>query len=116
MLVGMTGATVFFYIHLTGPEVFYLESVGTLILSPLIYFRFLPAPMDVFYMRALGNSLLLQNLLCILPLAVIGISSLAGLISLKNRSLGLALVCMFGVGSVFSLYHFLQPYGFTAIR
>ena len=101
------------YVLAVGPTDFYYESFGTLLLSPVIYLRFLPASIS----HAAGRFLLDHSwaalVLCGIPVAMLLATASLGFLAYRKNSLLLSSVALLLALVVFTTYHFLQPLGFT---
>lgn len=110
-----TAIATFLYVLIIGVERFCIESWGTLILSPLIYTRLLPAPLDTVLRKLLITEPTASFLLQVAPVALLVLALAAAAVALRRNSLSLALVSSALVASVFGVYHFLQPMGMSLI-
>lgn len=115
LFMGTAAMGVFIYLVGIGLTKFYFESVGTLILSPIIYVRILPEPFDGWLLKSFVQYPMLQLLVSAVPVAILGAATISGAISLWLQSTWLAFVSMFAIASVFVCYHFLQPFGVTLV-
>lgn len=101
------------YLVWIGPERFYIESYTTLIVSPAIYPRLLPAPWKGWLVSTLvyypWTCLVLQAV----PVLMLVAAFAAGVLSLLKNSLLLAGAFLGLTFVVFFVYHFLQPFGMT---
>lgn len=113
LLVLAIPALVAAYISVIGPDRFYHESFGTLILSPLIYLRFLPTSLGHPVGRFLLDHPAALHILCGIPVAILLASASLGVFAFRNNSLLLSSVALLLALMVFATYHFLQPLGFT---
>lgn len=101
------------YVSWVGPEKFYYESVGTLILSPLIYLRFCPTGLALSAGRFLLDHSWAVFVLCGIPVALLVVAGTLGVIGYRRNSLLLSAVALALTLVVFTTYHWLQPLGFT---
>jgi len=101
------------YVLAVGPTDFYYESFGTLLLSPVIYLRFLPASIS----HAAGRFLLDHSwaglVLCGIPVAMLLVAAIFWFLAYRKNSLLLSSFALLLALVVFTTYHFLQPLGFT---
>ncbi len=103
------------YVLTIGPERFYYESWGTWILSPIIYTRLAPSPLDEWLLRGFCNGPLLTWISCGIPVAMLFVSFPLALVAIAKNSLLLAFVALSLVALVFGVYHFIQPMGITYV-
>jgi hypothetical protein len=115
-VVAFTAMAILTYILWKGPERFYYESFGTWIVSPGIYVRLLPVPLNEWLLRALRHIPLLGSALHLVPLALLSLSFALSLYSIWNKTVVHAFISLGLVAAVFSAYHFLQPFGIELIR
>ncbi|MFY8217315.1 MAG: hypothetical protein ACOVMP_12020 [Chthoniobacterales bacterium] len=113
VVVGITVLLVFGYVMIRGPVPFYYESLGTMLLAPVIYVRLLPAPYDYYLLMAFAANPLGCYLLCWVPVLLLVSAVSCALHSLRRGSLPAALTSLSLCVVVFGTYHFLQPLGFT---
>jgi len=113
LVVGITILLVFSYVIIRGPIPFYYESLGTMLLAPVIYVRLLPAPYDHYLLMAFAANPLGCYLLCWVPVLLLVSAVSCALHSLRCGSLPAALTSLSICVVVFGTYHFLQPLGFT---
>jgi len=113
LVVGLTMLLVFGYVIIRGPVPFYYESLGTMLLAPVIYVRLLPAPYDHYLLMAFAANPLGCYLLCWVPVLLLVSALSCALYSLRRGSLPAALTSLSLCVVVFGTYHFLQPLGFT---
>jgi hypothetical protein len=104
------------YVLWRGPERFCYESFGTWIVSPSIYVRVLPFPLNQWLLTSMRTFPLLPTILCIAPLAMLSLSFGFALYSIWRESLLHAFICLALAATVFSIYHCVQPFGITVIR
>jgi hypothetical protein len=112
------GATLFivgFYVMGYGLERFYYEALGTWILSPLIYVKISPAPLDHWLLYAFNDSPLLCRLACAVPIALLAVALFLACHSLRRNSLPAACACFLLVLAVFSVFHSLQRFGLSYV-
>jgi hypothetical protein len=115
-IVALTFAAIVTYVLWRGPERFYYESLGTWIVSPSIYVRVLPGPLNQWLLTGIRNFPPLSAILCIAPLAMLSLSFAFALSSMWKESLLHAFLSLGLAAIVFSVYHFVQPLGITLIR
>ena len=115
-VVAFTAAAILIYVFWQGPERFYYESFGTWIVSPGIYVRLLPSPLNEWLLVGLQHLPPLTWALHLAPLVMLGLSCALAMYSIWNKTLVHALISLALVAIVFSVYHFLQPLGITLIR
>jgi len=107
---------IFVYLLWIGPEKFYYESFGTWIMSPLIYVRILPVPLNHVLLHALHDSPWLTYLLYAAPVLLMLIAFGVALTSIRKQSVASAFGALALMTLVLGVYHFLQPMGITLIR
>ena len=115
-VVAFTAMAVLTYILWQGPERFYYESFGTWIISPGIYVRLLPFPLNEWLLTALRHIPLLASALHLAPVALLALSFALSLYSIWNKTVVHAFISLGLAAAVFSAYHFLQPFGIELIR
>jgi hypothetical protein len=115
-VVVFTAMAILTYILWQGPERFYYESFGTWIVSPGIYVRLLPSPLNEWLLRALRHIPLLASALHLAPVALLALSFALSLYSIWNKTILHAFISLALATAVFSAYHFLQPFGITLIH
>ncbi len=115
-VVAFTAAAILTYVFWQGPERFYYESFGTWIVSPGIYVRLLPFPLNEWLLVGLRHLPPLTWALHLAPLVMLALSLALAMYSIWNKTLVHALISLALVAIVFSVYHFLQPLGITLIR
>ncbi|MGA7881182.1 MAG: hypothetical protein WCD63_09985 [Terrimicrobiaceae bacterium] len=115
-VVAFTVAAIATYVLWRGPERFYYESLGTWVVSPSIYVRVLPVPLNEWLLGGIRNFPFLSGILCIAPLVMLMLSFALALSSIWKESLVHAFLSFGLAGAVFSVYHFVQPLGITLIR
>lgn len=103
------------YILAIGPDTFYYESFGTLILSPLIYLRLLPSSLALPAGRFLLDHPAALHVLCGIPVAMLLASASLGICAFRKNSLLLSSIALLLTLTVFTTYHFLQPFGFAVL-
>lgn len=103
------------YVLAVGPEKFYYESLGTLVLSPLIYLRLCPAFISVPARRFLLDHRWADLVLCGIPGALLLLAAILGFLAYRKNSLPMSLVALLLTILVFATYHFLQPLGLTVL-
>ncbi len=104
------------YVLLIGPERFYYESWGTWIVSPLIYTRISPSPLSEWLLRGFCQGPYLTYVSYAVPVVLLFAAAVLALFSIGKNSLRLAFASLVLVGSVFTVYHFLQPLGMTYVK
>jgi len=114
-VVGLTVLLVILYIFWRGPERFCVESFGTWLISPGIYVRLLPEPINHWLLVGLVKQSWIGALLCIAPIFLLVVAAMAGVRSLYKNSMPYALACLGLVSTVFSVYHYVQPLGISLI-
>jgi hypothetical protein len=110
-----TVLSVFLYVLFTGPEHFYYESTGTLILSPLIYLRLMPLSWKKYVLPWMVNTPYSSELICLVPALILVLSGWLAYRSIRDHSLPKAFLSSALCATVFVTYHFLQPLGITYI-
>jgi hypothetical protein len=115
-VVAFTAMAILTYILWRGPERFCYESFGTLIVSPVIYVRLLPFPLNEWLLTALRHMPVLASALHVAPLAILALSFALSLYSIWNKTVVHAFISLVLVAAVFSAYHFLQPFGIELIH
>jgi len=103
------------YVLLIGPERFYYESWGTWIVSPAIYTRISPPPLNGWLLHGFCRGPYLTFASYAAPVLLLFFAALLALLSIGKNSLLLAFASLVLVGSVFAVYHFLQPLGITYV-
>jgi uncharacterized membrane protein len=116
LVVASTVMAIGIYVLWRGPERFYYESLGTLIISPGIYVRVLPFPFNQWLLAGIQSFRPLPAILCIAPLAVLLLSFAFALYSIWKESLLHAFASFALAATVFSVYHWMQPLGISLIR
>ncbi len=101
------------YVLAVGPDEFYYESLGTLILSPIIYLRFVPASVALPAGRFLLEHPWSALVLCAIPVVMLVVAVLLGIFAYRKNSLLLSSLALLLTLVVFTTYHYLQPLGFT---
>ncbi len=114
-VVMFTGAAVTLYIFYIGPERFAFESFGTWILSPLIYVRLLPDPLNHWLVTAMLSHPLIGHAFCVVPIAMLVAALVLAVHAVRRNSLPSAYVSLALAVTVFSVYHLVQPMGITFI-
>jgi len=112
-VVGFTLTFVFSYVIARGPEPFYYESMGTMLLAPVIYVRLLPAPYNHYLLQAFAANPLGCYLLCWVPVLLLISSVSCAFYSIRRQSFVAALTSLLICLVVFRTYHWLQPLGLT---
>jgi len=112
-IVAFTIAAIFVYLIWRGPERFCYESFGTLIVSPELYTRVLPSPVNHWLLSALIKAPVLSYVLYAFPVFMLLGALAAGVQSIRRDSIHYACACLLLAGTVFGVYHFLQPLGMT---
>jgi hypothetical protein len=115
-VVAFTATAILIYVFWQGPERFYYESFGTWIVSPGIYVRLLPFPLNEWLLIGMRHVPLLASVLHLAPLVMLALSFALALYSIWNKTVVHALISLALVAAVFSVYHCLQPLGITLIR
>jgi len=115
-VVTFTMTAIVIYVFWKGPERFYYESFGTWMISPVIYVRVLPFPLNEWLLAGIRHFPLLPTVLCMAPLAMLSLSFAFAIYSIWNKSLLHAFISLGLAAAVFSVYHFIQPFGITFIR
>lgn len=113
IVVGLTLLFVFAYVMARGPVPFYYESLGTMLLAPVIYVRLLPEPYNYYLLKAFAANPLGCYLLCWVPVLMLLSAVSCALHSLRRGSLPAALTSLSICVLVFGTYHYLQPFGLT---
>ncbi len=114
-VLAFTAACVLAYLLWRGPERFYYESFGTLIVSPAIYTRILPAPLNQWLLRLLIDHSSLAYVLYAIPVGMLLLAFAAGIHAVRRNSVPLALAAFVFVAVVFGTYHWLQPLGISLV-
>jgi len=114
-VLAVTLLFLFVYVLAVGSERFFIESWGTLIVSPGIYPRLLPVPFDSILRRFLIAKPAACVVLQVLPLILLALAFLSAMVALYKNSLRMAILCMAIVAVVFGVYHHLQPMGITLV-
>lgn len=112
-IVAGTATAVFLYTLWRGPERFCYESFGTLILSPEIYTRVLPAPINHWLLSALLHQPALSLVLYAIPVMMLVAAASSAVLAWRHKSEVCAWICCGLVALVFGTYHLLQPLGIT---
>ncbi len=115
-VVAFTVVAVAIYVLWQGPERFYYEAFGTWIMSPGIYVRLLPFPFNAWLLAGMRAFPLLPTILCIAPVGMLSLSFAFALSSIWKKSLPHAFLSCGLATTVFSVYHYVQPFGITLIR
>jgi hypothetical protein len=115
-VVAFMVAAIVTYVLWRGPERFYYESLGTWVISPSIYVRVLPVPLNEWLLGGMRSFPLLSGVLCVAPLVMLSLSFAFALSSMWKESLVHAFLSLGLAATVFSVYHFVQPLGITLIR
>lgn len=115
IIVGATMLFVISYVMIRGPLPFYYESIGTLLLSPAIYVRLLPAPYDYYLMAACVENPTACYLLCLIPVLLLISAVSCAIHSLRRDSVAAAMTSLALCLIVFGTYHYLQPLGISFI-
>lgn len=98
-----------------GPERFYYESWGTWILSPSIYTRLAPSPLKEWLLRGFLNGHALNLVAFSIPVVMLLCSNVLAIIAIACNSL-LTACCSLGlIGTLFGVYHVIQPMGISYI-
>lgn len=99
-----------------GPGVFWVESLGTLMLSPSVYVTLLPR----WLAHPLAHSLYvfpaLNLVICAIPLLMLAGATIFGALGFRRNSMTMALLACGLVATVFVVYHFVQPMGFRVVN
>lgn len=112
-IVALTAVLVVGYMAWVGPQRFYFESFGTLIVSPAIYPRLLPSPWKGHLLKILVGTPWTGFILQAIPVLMLLGALAAALVAIAKDSALLACGAMGMTGIVFGVYHFLQPFGIT---
>lgn len=104
------------YVIGVGPTVFWIESFGTLMLSPAIYVTIAPPWLAHPLARTLCAYPILHLVICGLPVAMLLGGVALGTVGFRRNSLALALLASLLVTTVFAVYHFVQPMGFRVLN
>jgi hypothetical protein len=115
-VVAFTATAILIYVFWKGPERFYYEAFGTWIISPSIYVRILPFPLNQWLLSGIRNFPLLPAVLCMAPLLMLSLSFAFAIYSIWQKSLPHAFISLALATTVFSVYHWVQPFGITLIR
>jgi hypothetical protein len=115
-VVAFTATAILIYVFSQGPERFYYESFGTWIISPVIYVRLLPFPLNEWLLAGINHVPLLASALHLIPLAMLSLSFALAMYSIWNKTVVHALISLALAATVFSVYHLIQPLGITLIR
>jgi hypothetical protein len=115
-VVAFTATAILIYVFWKGPERFYYEAFGTWMISPVIYVRILPFPLNQWLLASIQNFPLLPAILCITPLLMLSLSFAFAIYSIWQKSLLHAFLSLALATTVFSVYHCVQPFGITLIR
>ena len=114
-VVAGTVLSVFLYVLIIGPEHFYYESTGTLIMSPLIYVRLMPFSWKRQALHWMNDIPYSSNLICLIPGLLLLLSGWLAYRSIRDHSLPKAFASFAVCATVFVTYHFLQPLGMTYV-
>ena len=114
-VVAFTATAILIYVFWKGPERFYYEAFGTWIISPAIYVRILPFPLNQWLLSGIRNFPLLPTVLCMAPLLMLSLSFAFAIYSIWQKSLPHAFISLALATTVFSVYHWVQPFGITLI-
>ena len=114
-VVAFTVTAILSYILWKGPERFCYESFGTWIVSPGIYVRLLPFPLNEWLLTALRHMPLLASALHLVPVALLSLSFALSLYAIWNKTVVHAFISLGLAVAVFSAYHFLQPFGIELV-
>lgn len=104
------------YILCVGPTIFWIESFGTLMLSPAVYINLSPPWLAYPLAHSLRAYPVLHILICGIPVAMLAAGIALGAVGFQRNSLRLALVASALVTTVFGVYHFVQPMGFRVLN
>lgn len=115
-IIGAVVLLVAAYILWRGPERFSVESFGTLLFSPVICVRLLPEPLNHWLLRLIAFVPETNHLLCFVPVLMLSLALAFAIVSLRIDSLRFALASAALTGTVFSVYHFVQPLGITLVQ
>jgi len=115
LVIALNPVVVFAYVIWQGLDRFFVESYGTLLLSPLIYIRLLPAPFSEQLLRAANASEWLNWLILAIPLGMLLAALLLSVRAFFVRSLLSALVATLLVTLVFGVYHSVKHMGLTVV-
>lgn len=114
-VASLTVAFPLVYVLLIGPERFWYESWGTWIVSPVIYARISPSPLNEWLIRGFVHGQPLTFLSYAAPIALLAVSGVLAVLSVVKNSLLSALCAVLLVTIVFGVYHFLQPLGMSFV-
>jgi len=114
-LVGLTALFIVLYVLWRGPERFCIESFGTWVISPGIYVRLLPEPVNHWLLSGLVKQSWVGIILYIVPVLLLVSAFFAGAWSLYKNSIVGGVACSSLVATVFSVYHFVQPLGISLV-
>ena len=114
ILIATAGA-VCLYIFLRGVLDFYTEAYGTLLLSPTIYIRLAPAPLDEWLLRACVSFKGFDLLICAAPVVLFGVALLLAQRAFQRQSVPLAVLASLIVCTIFTVYHSVKHLGFTVV-
>lgn len=114
-VVVFTAALIVLYILCIGPERFAFESFGTWMISPLIYVRLLPDPLNHWLVTAMVRQPLIGHAFCVIPIAMLVAACVLGVHAVRRNSLPSAYVSLALSVTVFAVYHLVQPMGMTYV-
>lgn len=115
LLVSLTVLFVALYVLWRGPERFCIESFGTWVISPGIYVRLLPEPVNQWLLLGLLKQSWIGIILYIVPVFLLITALMAGVWSVYKNSILGGIACSGLIATVFSVYHFVQPMGISLI-
>jgi len=101
------------YVLAVGPHDFYYESLGTLLLSPIIYLRFVPASVALPAARFMLDHPWSALVLCAIPVVMLVVAVILGILAYRKNSLLLSSLALLLTLLIFTTYHYLQPLGFS---
>lgn len=115
-VASLTFALPLLYVLIIGPERFYYESWGTWIMSPVIYTRISPYPLNEWLLREFVHGYAVTWTSLAAPVLILFLAAVLALISIGKNSIPAALSSVALVAIVFTVYHFLQPLGMTYVQ
>lgn len=114
-VVIFTGALIVLYVLCIGPERFAFESFGTWIVSPMIYVRFLPDPLNHWLIHAMVRQPWIGHAFCVIPIAMLVAAFVLAIHAVRRNSLTSAYVSLGLSSIVFAVYHLVQPMGISVV-
>ena len=112
--IGLGGIVL--YIALRGFEAFYYESLGTLIVSPIIYLRLMPEEAARLVRAIFVRHGWTTWVVCAVPITMLVSAAIAGTVAFWKRSALLAAGSIGLAWMVFGVYHLLRPMGITFVN